>query len=125
MGGVAEGGSRRERGMPEQSRAAIRLAVSRRVAEQGISWRELAEMAGVSENTVLGFKNGKTWPHTATLGRLSTALGWPAGQLEDVAAAARRQGTRLDPDIARILETKDLPQETKDRLIALLLRSDD
>lgn len=108
--------------MAGQGQASARRAVVNRVGELDWTWRELAARARVDENTVLAFKDGRRWPITRTLARISLALGWPAGYLEEVAAGADPAGV-VDPDIALVLRS-DLPQGTKDRLLDLLRRPD-
>lgn len=60
-------------------------AVKRAMTREGLSPGGLSRRAGVSENTIRGFLEGRSWPVMATLGKIEKVFGWPAGRMEDIA----------------------------------------
>jgi len=60
---------------------AIAAALQNVMAEQGLSFRRLAERSGVNRQTVNDVVVGRCWPDVATVAQLEAGLGirlWPA-----------------------------------------------
>ncbi|WP_051753401.1 helix-turn-helix domain-containing protein [Streptosporangium amethystogenes] len=59
---------------------AIAAALQNVMAEQGLSFRRLAEVSGVNRQTVNDVAVGRCWPDVATIAQLEAGLGirlWP------------------------------------------------
>jgi transcriptional regulator with XRE-family HTH domain len=92
--------------------AAVADAIAARVAELGITQKELAGRSGVSESTVRALlKNYRPRRRARhTLEDISTALGWPARHLDDLLGSA---GQAADPDPLRA-EVAELRSQVAD-----------
>ena len=66
--------------------------------ESGLSQRELAEAAGLSERAVNDLECGRhRWPYPTTVRRLAAALGIEGEEFRAFALAASREDPRADP----------------------------
>jgi len=63
-----------------------RAAIKRALAARGWNAADLARDTGKDEGTILDFLNGLRTPQLKTRGLIETALGWPAGAIDDIAA---------------------------------------
>jgi transcriptional regulator with XRE-family HTH domain len=87
---------------------AARAVVARR-GKLGMTQQELAGMAGVDLKTIGNLESRGRWPIARTRARIESALGWPDGEMERLAAqgeepsvppevvAALRRAYRDDP----------------------------
>lgn len=66
--------------MPESSLGA-RIAAARR--EAGLTQAELADVLGVSEDTIANYESGRRQPRMETLRAIAVALDTTAGRLVD------------------------------------------
>lgn len=66
--------------------SAVAAVVRQRMTALRITTVELAQNTGLSEATIRAIRAKTASPRPDTLIRLSKALGWPGGYLEDVAA---------------------------------------
>jgi DNA-binding CsgD family transcriptional regulator len=67
-------------------RDAVREAVRARMRARGVSTLELAEIAGVSYNTINMFLTGiRGWPRARSRAKIEIALGWQPGEMEKIA----------------------------------------
>lgn len=78
---------------PEDGRATARAAVLTELRRRGVSHRRFAAEAGIAPGTALDFVNGVRWPISATLAKIETYLGWPPGQIDNLARGL------VDPDV--------------------------
>lgn len=114
------------RSLTPGQRAAVGAAVARR-GELGLTQKELAAAAGVSERTIGMFEAGRSWPRADTLAQIERlGLNWPVGHLTEYAARnSDQRPPDVDQDIAAILSS-NLHPDVKLRLIDRLreIRSD-
>jgi transcriptional regulator with XRE-family HTH domain len=99
-------------------RAAVGAAVARR-GELGLTQKQLAAAAGVSERTIGMFEMGRTWPRADTLAQIERlGLGWPVGYLNEYALRYQNHDhtPMIDRDIADIMAS-NLHPDLKLRLI--------
>jgi transcriptional regulator with XRE-family HTH domain len=68
-------GSRHER---------LDAAIKERRLELGLSWKEVAQAADISEATLRAIRNGANEPSALTARGIERALGWSAGSVERV-----------------------------------------
>lgn len=67
------------------SRDDARIAVRKRLVDMGLNQRQLAQSAGLTEDTVSDFVSGKRWPRPETMAAIENALDWPLGKIEELA----------------------------------------
>ena len=100
--------------------AAVADAMAARVAELGITQKELVARSGVSESTVRAllknYRPRRRQRHT--LEDISTALGWPARYLDDVLGNAD-QAADPDPLRAEVVELRSQVADLIERVAAL------
>lgn len=112
------------RSLSPGQRAAVGAAVARR-GELGLTQKQLAAAAGVSERTIGMFEAGRTWPRADTLAQIERlGLDWPVGYLNEYALRYRSRDytTTIEKDIADILGSNlhpDLKLRLVDRLRAI------
>lgn len=59
--------------------------------ERLLSVRELAQAAGVTHTTLIQLEHGRQRPHYATMRRIAEALGVPATEITEFAAALKER----------------------------------
>jgi transcriptional regulator with XRE-family HTH domain len=84
-----------EDALTAQHRAAVAEVVKARMAELGLSQNAVAELTGLSVNTVKGVTRPAGNPTTSTLVALSAVLGWAPQYLGDI-AHGRAAGNATD-----------------------------
>lgn len=103
-------------------RAAIRAAIARR-GELGLSQRDLAKAAGVSERTIQSFEGFHSWPTARTLGQLERlGLRWPVGHLHEYAERHQEEAATNDMPAAT---PADAPADLVNRIRALMAEAED
>jgi transcriptional regulator with XRE-family HTH domain len=74
-----------EEALTAEHRAAVAEVVKARMTELGLSQTALAELSGLSVNTVKGVIRPTGNPTKSTLGALAAVLGWAPQYLDDIA----------------------------------------
>lgn len=106
------------------TRDQARREVQRHVdAAGGIS--SFAKSAALDPGTLSDFLNGKRWPHARNRTKIEDTLGWPHGQIEDLANRADEIAVRPGKPsrLVRLLTLADeLAAQDQDVLLALAER---
>ncbi len=69
--------------MSRRQRAAD--ALRERIEAQGMTIRDVADQAGVHENSIYNLMSGQSWPKEATRNRIEDAVRWRRGTLHELA----------------------------------------
>jgi len=90
---------RREGGVPrgcdDKARRAARQAVQERVTELGLTATAISARGSVTRQAISLWLRGESWGRPSTRAAIETAVGWPTGRIEQLAAAASGAGLRL------------------------------
>jgi transcriptional regulator with XRE-family HTH domain len=70
--------------MADSRHERLDAAIADRRLELGLSWKEVAQAADISEATLRAIRNGANEPSALTARGIERALGWTAGSVERV-----------------------------------------
>lgn len=100
--------------------AAVARVVNERMAERGITQRELADASGVSVATVRQVQQGEVRRRsTVTLGALSRALGYPDDYLRRIALGGAGDTPNGAADPAVVAELRAEVEDLRQRVAAI------
>ena len=98
-------------------------AVMARRGELGMDRRELADAAGIDPKTLYNLEVKGRWPIAVTRARIETALRWPSGEMERMAAEQSEPEPELPPSLLADIYRTFPDEEGRQRAIRLFRRT--